>query len=75
MPAGNLFLHIINFARGPYAHIIIYLLQKECVGVDKEQSTRTIIRRSVGRCLTKMNVYAAAMESAREQDRGEWNAL
>jgi hypothetical protein len=33
------------------------------------------IRRSVGRCLTKMNVYVAAMDSAREQDRGEWNAL
>jgi hypothetical protein len=56
-------IHIIVFARG----------KKVCVGVDKEQHTDHYI--SVGRCLTKMNVYVGAMDSAREQDRGEWNAL
>jgi hypothetical protein len=56
-----------------HIHIVFASCKKVCVGVDKEQHTDHYP--SVGWCLTKMNVCVAAMDAAREQDRGEWNAL
>jgi len=80
VPAGNSFLHIINFARGLCAHTYMYIVfasgKKVCVGVDKEQHTDHYP--SVGRSVSNENEcmccgYGRA--ARREQDRGEWNAL